>query len=171
MRADWVGALLLGSLLSTACTPKKAQESVEGGGAADAAIDEAKACAKIEALGGAMSPRERDLCLGQYGSLGPNVRACFDPCIMQAADKGDYEVCKDDCTSQAGLARTICQRAFNVFDEKPRIEECVVRFTKVESTDKPKARCVAKCMGAAREPTVTLDTCSTQCGAPTLGHL
>lgn len=152
---------MLGSLLGAACTPKKAPD-------ADAGMDAAKACAKIEALDGPASPRDRDLCLAQYGSLGPNVRACFDPCIMQAADKADYEVCKDECTSQAGLARTICERGFNPFDERPRVEECVVRFTKLQSTDKPKARCVAKCMRSDREPTVKLDTCSTQCGAPTL---
>ena len=167
MRADRVGVVMVGSLLCiAACTPKKAQDNVEASSASDGGTDPAKICAKIEALGGPASPRERDLCLAQFASLGPNVRACFDPCIMQAANKADYEVCKDECTSEGGLARTICERGFNRLTEQPRIADCAARFTRLLSADRPKALCVAKCMRPATDN--KLDTCSTQCGAPTL---
>ena len=153
--AGLVFALLLGMSCKESAESKAEKQ----------AIANAKVCTKLEALaGGQTSPQQKDACLGEILILGQNARSCFDPCIENAKDGIDYEICKDECTSRSGLAGTICKDAYP-WDEAGRTI-CVDTLVPLQTADRTKLACVDRCRKEKAEPGI--DLCSQKCGAPAL---
>jgi hypothetical protein len=125
-----------------------------------------KVCDKVVTLSGNTSPRQKDECHAQLAALGPNVRACFDPCIIERArDKVDYEVCKDECTSREGFAGTMCLVGY--MPDEPGRTSCVAALGPLEKTDRAKLSCIGRCRKESAQPP-EMDACAQRCGGPAL---
>lgn len=150
-----VSALFALSALSASACKRDAPERP--------ALTEREACEKVAALKGATwSPADKDKCLFQWTSVGPNVRACNDACIAKAKTLDEFEDCHDDCVGNVYPAFLVCQK---IETDGRAFDACAKKYDALRASRPDDYKCWSRCGRRAKSASEAA-ACSGMCRVP-----